>query len=302
MLKTKSLEKPTAVDSQSFNVWLALLATYTIWGSTYLAVKIAVETLPPFLMSGIRFLIAGGVLLLVLRLRGEAMPTRVQWRNSIIIGALLMGGGMGGVAFAEQWVDSGLAALGVAIIPIWTLLLAGMSEGWPSRVQTIGVFIGFVGVIILNAGGDMWAEPVGAIAMVLAPLSWALGSVISRRMDLAKGLMNSASTMLCGGVVLTIAGVLTGENFSKTPSAESLLGMAYLIVFGSLLGYSAYNYLLRNAKPIVATSYAYVNPIIAVLLGAAFANEDITLQTVIAAGVITAGVVIITTQRKTESH
>lgn len=298
MLKTEQLKQTTNFDSQTLRVGLAMLTTYTIWGSTYLAIKYAIDTLPPFLMSGTRFLIAGGVLLFYLWMRGEALPTRLQWRNSLIIGTMLMGVGMGGVAFAEQWVDSGLAALAVAVIPIYTALFAGFSEGWPSRIQTFGLVIGFGGVILLNVGSEMWAEPIGAIAMIIAPMSWSLGSVISRRMDLPKGLMSSAATMFGGGIALTLAGLVTGEKITETPSMDSLLGMSYLIVFGSLLGYSAYSYLLRNAKPIVATSYAYVNPVIAVILGAVFLSEAITLQTVIAAAVIVVGVVIITTQRK----
>ncbi len=298
MLKTEQLKQTTNFDSQTLRVGLAMLTTYTIWGSTYLAIKYAIDTLPPFLMSGTRFLIAGGVLLFYLWMRGEALPTRLQWRNSLIIGTMLMGVGMGGVAFAEQWVDSGLAALAVAVIPIYTALFAGFSEGWPSRIQTFGLVIGFGGVILLNVGSEMWAEPIGAIAMIIAPMSWSLGSVISRRMDLPKGLMSSAATMFGGGIALTLAGLVTGEKITETPSMDSLLGMSYLIVFGSLLGYSAYSYLLRNAKPIVATSYAYVNPVIAVILGAVFLSEAITQQTVIAAAVIVVGVVIITTQRK----
>ncbi len=295
MLRT--LEKPASLDTQSLRVGLALLATYTIWGSTYLALKYAVETMPPFLMSGIRFLIAGGVLFLVLWKRGEAVPTRIQWRNSLIVGGLLLGGGMGGVAFAEQWVDSGIAALGVAIIPIWAVLFSGLREGWPTRIQIFGLLVGFVGVVLLNAGGGMWVKPIGAVALILAPMSWAFGSIISRRMDLPNGLMSSAASMFCGGLVLTLMGLVTGEKFSQTPSQESLLAMLYLIVFGSLMGYTAYNYLLRNAKPIIATSYAYVNPVIAVFLGAILAGEVITGQTVVAAVIIVVGVVIITTQR-----
>ncbi|MBZ0309388.1 MAG: drug/metabolite exporter YedA, partial [Anaerolineae bacterium] len=259
MLRT--LEKPASLDTQSMRVGLALLATYTIWGSTYLALKYAVETMPPFLMSGIRFLIAGTVLFFMLWLRGEAVPTRIQWRNSLIVGGLLLGGGMGGVAFAEQWVDSGIAALGVAIIPIWAVLFSGLREGWPTRIQIVGLLVGFAGVVMLNAGGGMWVKPIGAVALILAPMSWAFGSIISRRMDLPHGLMSSAASMFCGGLVLTAMGLLTGEKFSETPSQASLLSMLYLIVFGSLIGYTAYNYLLRNAKPIIATSYAYVNPV-----------------------------------------
>jgi drug/metabolite transporter (DMT)-like permease len=297
MLRTKTLDHPMSIDTQSLRIGFALLATYTIWGSTYLALKFAVETLPPFLMSGVRFLIAGGVLFTVLWLRGEAIPTRLQWRNSLIIGGLLMGGGMGGVAFAEQWVDSGIAALGVAIIPIWAVLFSGLREGWPTRMQTFGLLVGLVGVVLLNAGGGMWVKPIGAVALILAPMSWAFGSMISRRMDLPKGLMSSATTMFCGGIVLMGLGLVTGEKFDEIPSRESVLAILYLIVFGSLIGYTAYNYLLRNAKPIIATSYAYVNPVIAVMLGAVLAGEAITVQTVIAAVIIVAGVVIITTQR-----
>ncbi len=275
----------------------SMLAVYIIWGSTYLGIRFALVSFPPFLMSGIRFVIAGGLLLLLTRLRGLPFPNRAQWIGAAVVGALLILGGYGGVSFAEQWVSSGLAAVGAAASPLWTALFIGFMGKWPTRKEWLGLSVGFIGVILLNVGNGLWANPLGAIALILAPIGWALGSAISTRVSLPIGAMASATEMLIGGVLLLIVSLLTGEHITGSPHISALLALLYLIVFGSLIAYSAYMYLLQHIRTSVATSYAYVNPVIALFLGMALASERITLIGVLAMVMILASVVLISVQR-----
>jgi len=265
--------------SMRHHIWivLALLAVYLIWGSTYLAIRLAIESTPPLLMAGVRFLLAGGILYLLLRIRGETPPSHSQWIGSGGVGVLLIGGGMGGVAFAEQWVASSVTALCIATTPLWISLFAGLWGRWPMRTEWIGLGLGFVGVICLNVGSSLWANPLGAAILLLSPVCWAFGSAWSHHLPLPSGLMASATEMLIGGGFLTLVGLLLGERISGQPTIQSLLAIAYLVVFGSLIAFTAYGYLLRHLRPALATSYAYVNPIIAVGLGVGFAGERITI-------------------------
>lgn len=273
-----------------FAVPLALLALYVIWGSTYLAIRIAVVSFPPFLMAGVRFLLAGCLLYTILRARGAANPTRAQWRGSATVGGFLLLGGMGGVAFAEQWVASGLAATMIATTPLWTALFAGLWGRWPTRLEAAGLGVGFAGVVLLNLEGNLRANPEGAIILLLAPALWAFGSVWSARLSLPSGMMASAAEMLTGGVLLLLAGLLTGQRMEHMPTLSSLEATAYLLIFGSLVAFSAYGYLLRRVRPALATSYAYVNPVVAVGLGIGMAGERISGIGVVALAIILAGV------------
>jgi drug/metabolite transporter (DMT)-like permease len=272
---------------------LALLAVYVIWGSTYLGIRIAIEGFPPFMMAGIRFLIAGGALYIFLRARGLPNPGWVQWRNAAFIGALLLVGGNGSVTFAEQWVSSSLAALAVGTTPLWAALFAGLWGRWPSRVEWLGLGLGFVGIIFLNLESDLRASPVGAAALLFATASWAFGSIWSRHLSLPAGLMSSATEMLAGGAVLMVLSLSAGERLTAVPSDRSLWALAYLIVFGSIVAYSAYLYLLGRVRPSLATSYAYVNPVVAVALGVGLAGERITALGITAMFAIIAGVLLV---------
>lgn len=276
---------------------LSMLAVYIIWGSTYLGIRFALVSFPPFLMSGIRFVIAGGLLLILARLRGLPFPNRAQWIGAAVVGALLILGGYGGVSFAEQWVSSGLAAVGAAASPLWTALFIGFMGKWPTRKEWLGLSVGFVGVILLNVGNGLWANPLGAIALILAPIGWALGSAISTRVSLPIGAMASATEMLIGGALLLIASLLTGEHITGIPQTSALLALLYLIVFGSLIAYSAYMYLLQHVRTSLATSYAYVNPVVAIFLGMALASERIALIGVLAMVMILTSVVLISVER-----
>lgn len=273
---------------------LALLAVYLVWGSTYLAIRIALESWPPFTMAAIRFLIAGGVLYAFLRWRGMAAPTRAQWFNAAFTGTLLLGLGNGLVCYAEQSVASGLAAVAVAGMPLFAAIFAGLYGQWPRRMEWLGLAVGFAGVILLNLGAGMSAAPLGALALVTAAAAWAFGSVWSRRRDMPPAAMNTAAQMLCGGAVLTVGALLAGERLPASPTLGATLALVYLIVFGSLVAFTAYLYLLQTVRPLLATSYAYVNPPVAVLIGAWLGGETIHVGEVVAMAIILAGVALIT--------
>ncbi len=293
--------RPSAPSSQAkgsrWGILLSLFALYIIWGSTYLGMRFALASFPPFLMAGIRFVIAGTLLYTFLRVRGAAAPTRPQLIGSAIIGILLLAGGNGGVSFAEQWVSSGLAAVGIAAVPLWAALFIGLMGRWPKRIEWVGLGLGLVGVLFLNFENGVWANPIGAIALLLAPMCWALGSALSSRVSLPSGLMASATQMIIGGVFLLGLGLLLGERIHSVPTASAVWSMLFLIFFGSLVAFSAYGYLLRNVRPALATSYAYVNPVVAVGLGVLFAGEHITLIGILAMVVILIGVGLVSLGR-----
>src|SRR5260221_10329109 len=232
-------------------------------------------------MIGVRFLVAGGILYLVLRVRGVPSPKRSQWMGSAAVGVLLIGGGMGGVATAEQWVPSGVAAVCIATSPLWMSLFAGLWGRWPVRTEWLGLVLGFVGVVLLNLGSGLWTSPIGAIILMLSPLCWAFGSAWSHHIQLPPGLMASAAQMLIGGVFVTVLGLILGQRITSVPTMQSLLA------------FSVYGYLLRHVRPALATSYAYVNPVVAVCLGVIFAGEHSTVMTAVAMVVILVGVGLI---------
>ena len=287
------MSTPAAVSGA--RIALALAAVYLIWGSTYLGIRFALEGgFPPFLLGGIRFIIAGGLMYTVLRWRGVPAPTRPQWRNTAVMGVLLMLLGNGMVNVAEQTVSSGMAAVAVASAPLWMGVFAAMRGDKPTGTEWLGLGIGFIGVLWLNADSSLSASKVGMVALIVATLAWSFGSIWSRGKDLPSPFMSSAAQMLCGGVAMCIAGALTGERFDGMPSAHGLAAFAYLIVFGSIIGFSAYIWLLHHVRPALAGSYAYVNPAIAVGLGAWLAGERFGAHELMAMGVILLGVVAIT--------
>jgi drug/metabolite transporter (DMT)-like permease len=278
----------------------ALAAVYLIWGSTYLAIRFAVETLPPFLMAGVRFLVAGAVLYGWRRASGAARPSPAQWRAATVVGGLMLLGGNGGVVWAEQWIESGTAALIVATVPMWMVLLDWLRPDGrsPRPLVWAGIVVGLAGVGVLFGvpqDGEMYRA--GWLVLVLASVSWAVGSLYSRTALLPAPLMATGMQMLAGGGLLVVAAVVTGELQGLDPAAfsvRSLLALAYLIVFGALVGYSAYVWLLRVTTPAVASTYAYVNPVVAVILGWALAGEALTGRIVLASVVIVGGVALIT--------
>jgi drug/metabolite transporter (DMT)-like permease len=285
---------------------LAFASVYLIWGSTYLAIKFAIETIPPFLMAGVRFLISGLILYGWARMKGAARPTKIHWKSAAVVGVLLLLGGNGGVVWAEQRVASGVAALIVAIVPVWIAIMewrhGGKKPGW----QVIaGLAAGTLGLLLLASPGEAAlgarVDLIGAAVLVFATLCWATGSLRAKHSPLPDSpLLSTGMEMLMGGAALVLAGVLTGEvgqvNFAGM-SGKSLLSLAYLTTFGSLIGFTAYVWLLRVGSPTRAATYAYVNPVVAVFLGWLLAGEAITPRTILATLVIVGGVVLITSAR-----
>ena len=307
----------TAARVSRSRVWLALASVYLIWGSTYLAIRYAIETLPPFIMAGVRFLIAGAILYLWARARGAARPDWRNWRAASIVGALLLLCGNGGVVWAEKSVPSGLAALLIAIVPLWMVSIEALRPGGerPGLRIWLGIALGLSGVVLLMggsgsgsggaAGGQSYLW--GTLALLAASLAWSFGSIWSKTAPLpASPLLATGMEMLCGGALLLIAGLLMGEGGVAMQagwaavSAKSLWAMAYLILFGSLIGFTAYIWLLAATSPALASTYAFVNPVVAVFLGWAFAEEQVTGRTLVAAAVIVAGVLVITLGRAHE--
>lgn len=283
-----------ATAATTLQVVLALAAVYLIWGSTYLGIRLALDGYPPFLMGGMRFVAAGGLLYAFLRWRGHAAPTRAQWRNAMVLGLLLVMLGNGLVNFAEMTVSSGLAAVAIASMPLWVGMFSAFRGRHPSRLEWLGLGVGFAGVVWLNLGSAMSASLPGMLALLAATLSWAYGSVWSHKRDLAAPFMNTAAQMLCGGVMMGVLGLLVGERMHEVPALQPTLAVVYLVTFGSIVAYSAYSWLLQNVRPALATSYAYVNPPIAVLLGSMTLGEHVDSRMIGAMVVILAGVLIIT--------
>lgn len=272
-------------------VVLPLLALYVIWGSTYFAIRVGLEGFPPLLMAGSRFLLAGGALYAWSRLRGASRPGASGWWSGAVVGLLLCGAN-GLVTAAEQWVSSSLAAVVVASVPLWVVIAASFWGERPTRAELAGIAVGLAGVVLLQSGGELRARPLGALLLVVSTWLWALGSMWSRRLPLPTGLMAPAVEMLSGGTVLLAAGLLHGERLLAVPAPRPLAAWIYLSVFGSLVAFSAYNWLLRRVRPALATSYSYVNPAVAVGIGAA-AGEPVGLREVAALGLILGGVLLV---------
>jgi drug/metabolite transporter (DMT)-like permease len=278
-------------------VALALAAVYVLWGSTYYAIVLALPGYPPFLLTAVRMAIAGGLMLAVLALRGPVRPARGQWKNLVVLAVLLTVFSNALVNLAEVSVSSGLVAIGVAAMPIWAGVFSSLRGQHPSRGEWAGLLLGFAGIVWLNAGTELNGSLVGAIAVLVAPIAWAGGSIWSRGKDLPAPFVSSAWQMLLGSLGATIVGLALGERLAIPPPTVPTLAMLYLVVAGSILGFTAYIWLLHHVRPALATSYAYVNPPIAVLIGVALGGESINAHGLGAMAVILAGVVLITLSR-----
>jgi drug/metabolite transporter (DMT)-like permease len=289
---------------------IAFAALYLIWGSTFLGIRFAIQTIPPFLMAGTRFLLAGLIMYAIAWSQGIGKSTWANWRTSLIIGACLLLAGNGGVTISEQYIDSGLAALIVAIVPIYIVLLAWASgmAARPIGIVWLGLIGGFFGVGTLlgpalrlssNDGGH---PAIGISILLFSSFIWSAGSLYSRTSKHAPSpFLTAAQQMICGGMLLLLAGVVTGETRRFHPSSMSILSLAsfaYLVIIGAVVGYTAYIWLLRHCDPAKVATYAYVNPIVAVLLGAAFAGETLTMRTLVAAGLIIGSVALVITAQQ----
>lgn len=304
MPQTSATLPAHAPDATTAKLLGAFAALYLIWGSTYLAIRFAIETLPPLLMASVRFLVAGALLYAWSRSRGAPRPTRTQWRDAAVVGGLLFVGGNGAVVISQQWVPSGLVALLVASVPLWMVVVDWF---WGSRVHPggralIGLLLGFGGVAFLagspgvGAGGPR--ELFGAFLVVAGSLAWATGSIYARQADMPpRPRLWVGMQMLSGGALLLPLALATGE-FSRLDvagvSAKSVLALLYLVVFGALIAFSAYIWLLGVSTPARVATYAYVNPVVALLLGWGLAGEPLTPRSLAAATIIIASVVVIT--------
>ncbi|MBI5935505.1 MAG: EamA family transporter [Chloroflexi bacterium] len=288
-------------------IWIPLLALYIVWGSTYLAIRFAVETIPPFFHAGIRFLVSGIILVVWQRAVGEPMPTRKQWVSLAIIGNLLLLGGNGLVSWAEQTIPSGIAALIIGAIPLFLVITEAFRPGGvkPNRWTFLGLLIGFIGIFILvgpeEVTGGSRLDPFGVAALLMACFFWSLGSVYSKHGDLPKSsLMSTGGQMLMGSIGLFAVSLATGELSGwhlADVTTKSALGLVYLIFAGSLIGFVSYGWLLQNAPISLVATYAYVNPIVAVLLGNWFANEALEPRVWLAAAIIVGSVMFINRSR-----
>ena len=290
-------------------VWVALTAVYIAWGSTYLAIRFAVETIPPFLMAGVRFLVSAVILFIWRRSDGDALPTARQWRAAIVVGVLLLLGGNGLLSWSEQYVPSGVAALIVGSSPLWMVLMNAVRPGGlrPDLLTILGVLVGLVGTAILvggpgSPGGSLATLPLGVAAVLAASVFWSLGSVVSHSADMpASASLSTSIQMFAGAAALFLVGAWTGEWARLSPAAvstRSFLALGYLIVFGSLIGFVAYGWLLRNAPLSLVSTYAYVNPVVAILLGAWIGGEQLNARVVLAAAVIIGSVILINASRR----
>lgn len=273
----------------------ALFALYIIWGSTYFVIRIGVQSWPPFLMAGTRFLSAGLLLTTFLLITGHKLPPLRPMLNAALIGVLLLAVGNGFVTVAEhQDVPSGIAAVVVATVPLFTLCFSHFFGIKTRKLEWMGIVIGLAGIILLNSGGNLSGNPWGALMILIGSMSWAFGSVYGSRIELPSGMMAGAIEMLAAGLVLMLASLLSGERLTTMPTTEGFLAVGYLALFGSIIAINAYMYLIRNVSPAVATSYAYVNPVVAVLLGTGFGGEYLSSTEWVALGIIIMAVVLVT--------
>jgi drug/metabolite transporter (DMT)-like permease len=271
-----------------------LAATWLIWGSTYLAIRFALVGFPPYFLMATRFVCAGGLLMAWQMGRGAALPNGTEWRNALLVGALMLGGGMGGVAFAEQTIASGLVVAFIAVIPLLLVLINVAFGVYPRRSELLAITVGLAGVLMLTQGPGMRGSPAGLLAIALSTTSWALGSVLSQRLfRLAPGATGFASEMLCGGLVLLAISALRGEPWHWPLVLSAWLAWGYLVFLGSLVAFNAYMLLLARTSSSLAASYSLVNPVVALCLGVTLGAESVSMSEWLSAGVVVVGVVLL---------
>lgn len=271
-----------------------LAATWLIWGSTYLVIRFALVGFPPFLMMGTRFLCAGGVLMTWQWSRGAKLPGFKEWRNAVLLGALMLGGGMGGTAYAEQTIASGLVVAFIAVIPLLLVVIHLTMRIFPSPSELIAVLVGLAGVVMLTQGAGIHSSPAGLLAIALGSFGWALGSVLSQRgFPLAPGATGFATELLCGGITLLAMSALAGESWHWPNQLSAWMAWLYLTTFGTLIAFNAYMVLLARTSSTLAASYSLVNPVVALILGVTLGGETITTWEWMASGVVMLGVVLL---------
>ena len=290
------LAPPAPAGDPARLVPVALASVYLIWGSTYLAMKWMVESIPPLVGGAGRFMFAGAILYGVLRARGAASPTRKEWLAALPAGVGLFVVGNGFVAIASQQVPSSFAAVVCAAIPLLMAFFGTLAGERPTAREVAGLVLGFTGVAVVTMR-ELWGAPLSAGILVLAPVGWALGSMVAKKLPQAPGLMGAAAQMLVGGASMLGVAVARGESLAAPVTLRSGLAFVYLLVVGSVVGFSAYSFLLRHTRASIATSYAYVNPVIAVLLGIVLGGEVLAAQTIAGGALVVIGVVVVVRSR-----
>jgi drug/metabolite transporter (DMT)-like permease len=278
---------------QSLLVVLSLFCTYFIWGSTYLAIHFAVASFPPFLLAGFRFVIAGFLLYWLMRYLGAPVPTSQQWVGASVVGLLLPAMGNGTVCYVQQTVSSSVTALAIATAPIWMAIFSALWGHQITRQEWLGILIGFIGILFLNMGGTLHGDWLSAFLLIFAAASWSFGSVWGQYLSMPAGLMGSACQMIVAGVVMLLVSAIAGEHWPNVVSDQSWFAMLFLVVLSSLVAYTAYQWLLKNVRPLIAISNTFVNPIVAFIMGINFANEVVETNEYLALGVILFGVLLV---------
>ncbi|MFT7227979.1 MAG: drug/metabolite transporter (DMT)-like permease [Methylophilaceae bacterium] len=287
-------------SKQILLIVIALFCTYFIWGSTYLAIRFSIESFPPFLIAGVRFTVAGVILYIIMRLIGSVNPTLSEWKGASIVGLLLPALGNGTVCYVQQTVSSSVVALAISTVPIWMAIFSSVWGHHITRQEWIGIFFGVLGIGLLNLGGSLHGDYVSALLLIFAAASWSFGSIWGKHLPMPKGLMGAACQMIAGGIALMIASTYFNESWPENVSAKSWGAMLFLIVLGSIVAYSAFQYLLKAVRPLIASSNTFVNPIVAFAVGIWFANEHVTQNEVIALAVILLGVALILTSKNAD--
>lgn len=270
------------MNTSNLRIAAALAAVYVVWGTTYLGIKFALESFQPYFQMGTRFLVAGLLMYGWLVLRGVAAPSARQWASATLVGTLMLGGGTALVAVAEQTISSGAVTVLIAFVPLWMAALSGLFGKTPRPIEWGAVALGTLGVFLLTRGSEFQASPGGTLAIVSATFFWALGSLLAKRLDIPAGAMGFAAQMLSAGLVLLLVSAALGEHWSLAATMRAWLAWSYLVVFGSIVGYSSYMYLVHTVSPTLAASYAYANPVIALLAGAWLGGEHIAMHTLAA--------------------
>ncbi len=287
---------PELVVGHKPPVWLVvgcLLSVYIVWGTTYFAIKVGIEGTPPFLLVGTRFVVAGGLLMFWQLLRGRSAPTLKQWRNSAILGFLLLVVGNGGVAVAERWVSSGATVALISIMPLATALWSGAFGQWPRRMEWGAIALGTLGIAVMLMGRDLQGSGIATLIILVAVTSWSLGTVLSRRLDVPRGPTGFGAEMLSAGVMALLVSVMLGERWGLPHQPKIWWAWGYLVVFGSLIGFSAYRFVVEQVSPTLAATYAYVNPPVALIVGWWLGHESFSANVLVGLPIVLIAVALL---------
>jgi len=285
----------TTTTPQRTSPWMigaCLLAVYVIWGTTYFAIKVGVAEVAPFFLVGTRFVVAGGALMIAQMLRAQRMPTRHQWRNAALLGFLLLVVGNGGVSVAERWVSSGATVALISVMPLATALWSGALGQWPRRWEWLAIGLGAIGAAVMLMGRDLHGSLSGTALILLATTCWSLGTVLSRRLDLPHGPTGFGAEMLSAGIIALMLSAALGEHWAVPTEPKVWWAWGYLVVFGSLIAFSAYRYVVERVSPTLAATYAYVNPPVALFVGWWLGNESFSANVLVGLPIVLGAVAL----------